>query len=223
MTACSICHLVVLIVSFCGPRLSVSLPSLCALSVSALSLSSLFPLSAPAVLLQCLCLLCQPICPISLCVLFLSLVLFLSPSLTPPLSLSPSHLVYLSLLSVSLIPFSLSLSLSLPPTPSSLSLSLCSIRLYPPTPHRFSLCFIRLSPPSSLELPVFCPSLSAMSTYLSTVSLSLSFFLSLSLSPAKFIINNNLGVIIDDKFSWRSHIIGTCKTVSKNLYLLSQL
>ena len=31
------------------------------------------------------------------------------------------------------------------------------------------------------------------------------------------------GVIIDDEFSWRPHIIGTCKTVSKNLYLLSQL
>ena len=32
-----------------------------------------------------------------------------------------------------------------------------------------------------------------------------------------------LGVIIDDEFSWRPHIIGTCKTVSVNLYLLSQL
>ena len=33
----------------------------------------------------------------------------------------------------------------------------------------------------------------------------------------------HLGVIIDDEFSWQSHIIGTCKTVSKTLYLLSQL
>ena len=35
--------------------------------------------------------------------------------------------------------------------------------------------------------------------------------------------HRHLGVIIDDEFSWRSHIIGKCKTVSKNLYLLSQL
>ena len=35
--------------------------------------------------------------------------------------------------------------------------------------------------------------------------------------------HRHLGVIIDDEFSWRPHIIGTCKTVSKNLYLLSQL
>ena len=34
--------------------------------------------------------------------------------------------------------------------------------------------------------------------------------------------HRHLGVIIDDEFSWRPHI-GTCKTVSKNLYLLSQL
>ena len=35
--------------------------------------------------------------------------------------------------------------------------------------------------------------------------------------------HRHLGVIIDDEFSWRPHIIGTCKIVSKNLYLLSQL
>ena len=35
--------------------------------------------------------------------------------------------------------------------------------------------------------------------------------------------HRQLGVITDDEFSWRPHIIGTCKTVSKNLYLLSQL
>ena len=35
--------------------------------------------------------------------------------------------------------------------------------------------------------------------------------------------HRHLGVIIDDEFSWRPHIIGTYKTVSKNLYLLSQL
>ena len=35
--------------------------------------------------------------------------------------------------------------------------------------------------------------------------------------------HRHLGVIIDDEFSWRPHIIGTCKTASKNLYLLSQL
>ena len=35
--------------------------------------------------------------------------------------------------------------------------------------------------------------------------------------------HRHLGVITDDKFSWRPHIIGICKTVSKNLYLLSQL
>ena len=35
--------------------------------------------------------------------------------------------------------------------------------------------------------------------------------------------HRHLGVITDDEFSWRPHIIGTCKTVSKNLYLLSQL
>ena len=28
------------------------------------------------------------------------------------------------------------------------------------------------------------------------------------------------GVIIDDEFRWRPHIIGTCKTVLKNVYLL---
>ena len=33
--------------------------------------------------------------------------------------------------------------------------------------------------------------------------------------------HRHLGVITDDEFSWRSHI--TCKTVSKNIYLLSQL
>ena len=32
-----------------------------------------------------------------------------------------------------------------------------------------------------------------------------------------------LGFIIDDEFSWRPNIIGICKIVSKNLYLLSQL
>ena len=32
----------------------------------------------------------------------------------------------------------------------------------------------------------------------------------------------HLGVMIDE-FGWRPHIIGTCKTVSKTLYLLSQL
>ena len=35
--------------------------------------------------------------------------------------------------------------------------------------------------------------------------------------------HRHLGVIIDDEFSWRPYIAGTCKTVSKNLYLLSQL
>ena len=35
--------------------------------------------------------------------------------------------------------------------------------------------------------------------------------------------HRHLGVITDDEFSWRPHITGTCKTVSKNLYLLSQL
>ena len=35
--------------------------------------------------------------------------------------------------------------------------------------------------------------------------------------------HRHLGVIIGDEFSWRPHIIGTCKTVSKDLYLLSQL
>ena len=35
--------------------------------------------------------------------------------------------------------------------------------------------------------------------------------------------HRHLGVIISDEFSWRPHITGTCKTVSKNLYLLSQL
>ena len=35
--------------------------------------------------------------------------------------------------------------------------------------------------------------------------------------------HRHLGDIIHDEFSWRPHIIGTCKTVSKNLYLLSQL
>ena len=35
--------------------------------------------------------------------------------------------------------------------------------------------------------------------------------------------HRHLGVIIDDEFSWRLHITGTCKTVSNNLYLLSQL
>ena len=33
----------------------------------------------------------------------------------------------------------------------------------------------------------------------------------------------HLGVIIGDEFSWRPHITGICKTVSKHLYLLSQL
>ena len=31
------------------------------------------------------------------------------------------------------------------------------------------------------------------------------------------------GVIIDDEFSWRPHITGTCKKFQKNMYLLSQL
>ena len=35
--------------------------------------------------------------------------------------------------------------------------------------------------------------------------------------------HRHLGVIFVDELSWRPHIIGTCKTVSKNLYLLSQL
>ena len=35
--------------------------------------------------------------------------------------------------------------------------------------------------------------------------------------------HRHLGDIIDDEFSWRPHITGTCKTVSKNRYLLSQL
>ena len=35
--------------------------------------------------------------------------------------------------------------------------------------------------------------------------------------------HRHFGVITDEEFSWQPHIIGTCKTVSKNLYLLSQL
>ena len=35
--------------------------------------------------------------------------------------------------------------------------------------------------------------------------------------------HRHLGIIIDEKCSWRPHVTGTCKTVSKNLYLLSQL
>ena len=35
--------------------------------------------------------------------------------------------------------------------------------------------------------------------------------------------HRHVGVIIDDEFSWRPHITGTRKTVSNNLYLLSQL
>ena len=35
--------------------------------------------------------------------------------------------------------------------------------------------------------------------------------------------HRHLGFITDDEFSWRPHITGTCKTVSKNLYPLSQL
>ena len=35
--------------------------------------------------------------------------------------------------------------------------------------------------------------------------------------------HRHLGVITDDEFNWRPHITGTCKTVSNNLYLLSQL
>ena len=35
--------------------------------------------------------------------------------------------------------------------------------------------------------------------------------------------HRHLGFIIDDEFSWRPNIIGICKIVSKNLYLLSQL
>ncbi len=35
--------------------------------------------------------------------------------------------------------------------------------------------------------------------------------------------HRHLGMIIDDEFSWRPNIISTCKTISKNLYLLSQL
>ena len=34
--------------------------------------------------------------------------------------------------------------------------------------------------------------------------------------------HRHLGIIIDDKVSWRPHITSTCKTVSKKLYLLSQ-
>ena len=35
--------------------------------------------------------------------------------------------------------------------------------------------------------------------------------------------HRQLGVITDDEFSWRLHITATCKTVSKNLYVFSQL
>ena len=35
--------------------------------------------------------------------------------------------------------------------------------------------------------------------------------------------HQHLGIIIDGEFSWRPHITSTCKTISKNLYLLSQL
>ena len=33
--------------------------------------------------------------------------------------------------------------------------------------------------------------------------------------------HQHLGVIIDDEFSWRPLITGTCKTVSKNLYCVT--
>ena len=35
--------------------------------------------------------------------------------------------------------------------------------------------------------------------------------------------HRHFGVIINDEFSWRPHITSICKTVSNNLYLLSQL
>ena len=35
--------------------------------------------------------------------------------------------------------------------------------------------------------------------------------------------HRHLDIIIDDEFSWRPHITSTCKTISENLYLLSQL
>ena len=35
--------------------------------------------------------------------------------------------------------------------------------------------------------------------------------------------HRHVGVITDDEFSWRPHITGTRKTVSNDLYLLSQL
>ena len=48
--------------------------------------------------------------------------------------------------------------------------------------------------------------------------------LSLKDSPIEQVHEHrHLGVSIDDEFSWRPHIAGTCKTVVKNLYLLSQL
>ena len=34
--------------------------------------------------------------------------------------------------------------------------------------------------------------------------------------------HRHLGVIIDDGFTWRPHITGTCKTDSKHLYVFSQ-
>ena len=35
--------------------------------------------------------------------------------------------------------------------------------------------------------------------------------------------HRHLGVIIDDEFSWQSHVTYVCKTVSKHLFLLFQL
>ena len=49
------------------------------------------------------------------------------------------------------------------------------------------------------------------------------FLKALVINPSMGVSSENLGIIIDDDFSWRPHIIGTCKTVSKNPYLLSQL
>ena len=47
--------------------------------------------------------------------------------------------------------------------------------------------------------------------------------LSLKDSHTEVFEHRHLGVITDDEFSWRPHVTGTCKTVSKNLYPWSQL
>jgi len=48
--------------------------------------------------------------------------------------------------------------------------------------------------------------------------------LSLNFQPLKQVSNHRLlGVTIDDQLSWHTHVENICKTISKNLYLLSKL